>query len=1187
MKYNKLIGILILLIALAFIIQPAFAENSTEFNSTVQNTKITNMNLELNSSNNGISNYDGPNTNTSKWISNVSTDYNVAIGLNNTVYVSGNDGKLYALDGNGKVLWTYATSSKISGSPNVDKEGNVYFTNWMNSSLYKLTYNGTLLWKYNLGDYNSGTFPVLFNESIFVTTTTSDSSKLFSLTPQGELNWICHIHSPNYGSSPTIASDGTIFIVPYNFRLYAVDSNGSIKWSKIVGSSLSGEEILGSKFVTVSIDDDGTLYLGNHNVYRTEISPNNYRYDYGKWVIAYNQDGSEKWHALLGEDKNTDELLHGSVSVSKDGILYALGDCRIFALNSTNGVILWSYEIGQVLNNFPVSPVITDDTIYLGSSKGVYALDKDGNLKWFYKLPNVISSPVMSSDNTLYISNSSGLFAFNDYIADFSVSPVQGTNLSSQFKDTSNVNAVSWHWDFGDNSTSTEKNPIHTYSHDDLFEVVLTITLDDGSTLQKNKVITVKLYDLIKPVVSSNLKGGEFYKSVLVILNATDNREVPKIYYTTDSTNPINSLTRKLYTEPLLIEVPTNLKFSAVDSSNNWANVLTEFYNITDVLYVQDASKYNSLTMNKDIQTLLDNADASSKVAFLGREYKNLNLIIKKPLNLISTVNTKIISSTDNPVFLINGITASGTTIKGFEIINDKESAIVVNGADDVKLISVKLSSANNSAIQIVNSKNTVLNKSIIGDSLNGVYIDSSYNTLISNSSIKDNKENGVVIYKSDKAALKDSTISNNGFPDITGLLKHQIMKLNTFKYGVFISESTGTLIESNKILNNGYGIVNSNIVDTKIIKNSIINNYWDGILLEDLSTNTYMSTNYITENNNGLRINGDYINLQFDNNVVVRNIERGSHYFSGDGLLFGEKSSGSTSVKMNHNLFLNNEHRSVETRYGQAPPHPTKVGWFYVPGTNLWENVEGYDGSCACTDIFTAQLELKLSRNGDNTYTLMLFDPVTGEYVTGLPNFDVNFKSHGNIQSSLFENGKAITTISSSNLVGSIEADVFGQKNSTKWDIQGTGFTKKVDSGYAPSPIYGQGTGTGTGSGGTGTNPGTGSNPNGIGTDGSGNTGSSSGSSTGNLPSVGDLDVASTTVVAASSALDGGSPSEGASDTSSGADAKASQDSKTLTEILSDENDLNMFGILAIILIFILLIAIYYREDIKDMFEK
>ena len=53
--------------------------------------------------------------------------------------------------------------------------------------------------------------------------------------------------------------------------------------------------------------------------------------------------------------------------------------------------------------------------------------------------------------------------------------------LTVQFTDTSNNNPTSYHWDFGDGSTSDDKNPSHTYQNAGVYKIHLTVTNSAGS----------------------------------------------------------------------------------------------------------------------------------------------------------------------------------------------------------------------------------------------------------------------------------------------------------------------------------------------------------------------------------------------------------------------------------------------------------------------------------------------------------------------------------------------------------------------------------------------------------------------------------------------------------------------------------------------------------------------------------
>lgn len=81
-------------------------------------------------------------------------------------------------------------------------------------------------------------------------------------------------------------------------------------------------------------------------------------------------------------------------------------------------------------------------------------------------------------------------------VANFSATPTSGfDSLEVHFKDQSTGNITSWLWAFGDQSTSTEQNPVHSYNTPGTYSVSLTITGPDGSDSEiKTNYITVSEY---------------------------------------------------------------------------------------------------------------------------------------------------------------------------------------------------------------------------------------------------------------------------------------------------------------------------------------------------------------------------------------------------------------------------------------------------------------------------------------------------------------------------------------------------------------------------------------------------------------------------------------------------------------------------------------------------------------------
>ena len=87
-------------------------------------------------------------------------------------------------------------------------------------------------------------------------------------------------------------------------------------------------------------------------------------------------------------------------------------------------------------------------------------------------------------------------------VAAFSASPTTGSiPLKVQFTDKSTNNPTSWKWDFGDGTTSTTHNPLHTYIKAGSLTVTLTATNAAGSS-KVTKTAYIKVTTPKKPVAA-------------------------------------------------------------------------------------------------------------------------------------------------------------------------------------------------------------------------------------------------------------------------------------------------------------------------------------------------------------------------------------------------------------------------------------------------------------------------------------------------------------------------------------------------------------------------------------------------------------------------------------------------------------------------------------------------------------
>jgi outer membrane protein assembly factor BamB len=242
-------------------------------------------------------------------------------------------------------------------------------SDWSDSFSVMVTNLGTLKWRYHTSNYREiKSSPAIGSDGTIYFGSLNDT--LYALNPDGTLKWSYSTNGDIY-SSPAIGSDGTIYFGSYDNYLYALNPDGSLKWRYHAGTSIRSSPAIGS---------DGTIYFGQ--MYG--------EYHHGEFN-ALNPDGSLKWSYPTECD------IYSSPAISQDGIIYFgtfswENDTYFYALNS-DGSLRWRYPT----SNTRSSPAIgSDGTIYFES----YALNPDGTLKWLCEVP--IGSPSIGSDGTIY-----------------------------------------------------------------------------------------------------------------------------------------------------------------------------------------------------------------------------------------------------------------------------------------------------------------------------------------------------------------------------------------------------------------------------------------------------------------------------------------------------------------------------------------------------------------------------------------------------------------------------------------------------------------------------------------------------------------------------------------------------------------------------------------------------------------
>ena len=127
---------------------------------------------------------------------------------------------VYALNPNGTLKWRYKTDAPVTSGPVIDGHNNLYFASTA-GTIYAVDMEGNFLWKYETG-VRIAFSPVISADGILYLPTTE--VKLYALGLNGSLGWTYNTSYRIFSSSPTIGTDGTVYVASGNC-MYAIGGN--------------------------------------------------------------------------------------------------------------------------------------------------------------------------------------------------------------------------------------------------------------------------------------------------------------------------------------------------------------------------------------------------------------------------------------------------------------------------------------------------------------------------------------------------------------------------------------------------------------------------------------------------------------------------------------------------------------------------------------------------------------------------------------------------------------------------------------------------------------------------------------------------------------------------------------------------------------------------------------------------
>ncbi len=318
----------------------------------------------------------------------------------------------------------------------------------------------------------------------------------------------------------------------------------------------------------------------------------------------------------------------------------------------------------------------------------------------------------------------------------------------------------------------------------------------------------------------------------------------------------------------------------------------------------------------------------------------NISSNIGTGIHLTESTNDNIISnnvsfnggygihldSSSNTNISINSFINDGVFIEGFQLSHYNSHTIPDNNIINGKPLyyyknsnSINIDSIPVGELILANCMNIDVKNLQINNADVGIEIALSTNVLLENNSISSNSKYGIYLYASSNNTLLGNNVSNNGYgtylwSSLNNTIANNKISSND-ETGIWILDPLNNTITSNNISsNNGYGIYLFSIMSFEpsnnfIIGNNISSSSRSGIFLGSfdpffrLRNNTITSNNIISNNEEGIRLEGSsnnnitgnnvssniaygiYLNFFSDNNIIagnnILNNENGIHIMS------------------------------------------------------------------------------------------------------------------------------------------------------------------------------------------------------------------------------------------------------------------------------------------------------------------
>ncbi|GAB3691236.1 hypothetical protein GCM10028857_28380 [Salinarchaeum chitinilyticum] len=281
----------------------------------------------------------------------------------------------------------------------------------------------SLLWEREIGPGNGGATPVIADGKVFLG---NGGSTFYALdAASGETDWTVEtgkwIHS-------TAAIDGEFLAFGCDdFRVRAFHTDGTERWTYAADFEVSSDPVLTDELVIVT-DTNGLVYAIERetgesawtrtletdspgHMYSPALGPEQLyvgNHD-TTWALSPD-DGSTVWST---DDDRQVGGSHAVVDGRVVGVTFAgFGEERgtVHALDPQTGTVQWFHELEQ---SYPSDAAVVGNTVYMSDPDGLAARSaSDGTVQWRVQLGDSCGTPVVA-DETVYVGSSSGIHAID------------------------------------------------------------------------------------------------------------------------------------------------------------------------------------------------------------------------------------------------------------------------------------------------------------------------------------------------------------------------------------------------------------------------------------------------------------------------------------------------------------------------------------------------------------------------------------------------------------------------------------------------------------------------------------------------------------------------------------------------------------------------------------------------------